>query len=109
MIKAFRIVGNRTWQKGVLAIIATSPEPFVKMSIGYDNAFGGMDNSHENPKRHAAWAENPVGRGFHVNHAKDSIDGKPLPNTEELDRPVRNPKGKYRPMAFGPIGRGWQP
>lgn len=109
LTKTFRVVGNRFWRKGILGISATNPEPFVKMLISYDNAFGGMDNSHKDKKQHAALVQNPVGRGFHVNHAKEAIHGKPLPNTEELDHPIKNPKGKYRPMSFGPIGRGWKP
>ena len=37
------------------------------------------------------------------------MDGKPLPNTEESGNKITNPKGKYGPMAFGPMGRAWQP
>ena len=37
------------------------------------------------------------------------IDGKPLPNTEETGKKVTHPHGNYKPMAFGPIGRAWQP
>ena len=33
--------------------------------------------------------------------------GAPVSNTEEISDPVRDPGGRYRPMAFGPIGRGW--
>jgi hypothetical protein len=35
--------------------------------------------------------------------------GQPLPNTEEPHDPVTSPNGKYRPMAFGPVGRAWEP
>ena len=34
--------------------------------------------------------------------------GKPLPNTEEDGKAVKEPNGNYRPMAFGPIGRAWK-
>src|SRR5207249_824598 len=27
----------------------------------------------------------------------------------EPDKRVKKPRGQYRPMAFGPIGRAWQP
>jgi hypothetical protein len=33
----------------------------------------------------------------------------PLPNTEQSNEQVTAPNGRYRPMAFGPVGRGWQP
>jgi hypothetical protein len=52
---------------------------------------------------------NPIGVGFHSNLKEEFINGKPLPNTEELKDPVTEPKGKYRPMSLGPIGRGWEP
>lgn len=109
MMKTFSVVGNRTWHRSILGVTASHPEPFVKMPISYDNAFGGVDKSFEDESKHAACIENPAGRGFHVNLASEAIEGKPLPNTEELGKPVKNPKGSYHPKAFGPIGRGWQP
>ena len=30
---------------------------------------------------------NPVGRGFHKHLKSEWVDGTPLPNTEELNRP----------------------
>ncbi len=107
--KSFKVVGNRNWKKGIITNSASRPEPFNVMPISYDNAFGGMDNTHENPKKHRAHATNPVGVGFHSNLALKFFERKPLPSTEELKRVVTSPTGKYRPMAFGPVGRGWQP
>ena len=37
------------------------------MPISYDNAFGGIDDTHENPSKHKACSSNPVGVGFHSN------------------------------------------
>lgn len=107
--KSFTVVGNRTWKKGMLGVSATSPEPFSVMPISYGNAFGGTDTSHENPKKHKFVLANPVGRGFHAETSAKLIDGKPLPNTEEDGRSVKSPDGDYRPMAFGPVGRSWDP
>lgn len=108
MTKTFSVVGHRTWAKGLLRVGATRPEPFVIMPFSYDNAFGGTDNFHPNPAKHRTYPENHVGKGFHDQTAADLIDGKPLPNTEEDAEPVASPRGKYRPMAFGPLGRAWQ-
>ncbi len=107
--KSFKVVGNRHWKKGIITNSASWPKPFTVMPISYDNAFGGMDNTHKDPKKHRACVTNPVGVGFHSNLALKFFERKPLPNTEELKRTVTSPTGKYRPMAFGPIGRGWQP
>jgi hypothetical protein len=105
LTKSFEVVGDRFWKKDFMGVAATPPAPFTTMPIGYHRAFGGSDNTHRDPKHHAACTTNPVGRGFHVN--PEAMDGKPLPNTEETGKPVSAPNGKYLPMAFGPVGRGW--
>jgi hypothetical protein len=109
MTKSFDVVGNRVWRKSLGAVYATSREPFAAMPISYDNAFGGIDNSHADPKYHDAFRENPVGVGFHANTAADAIEGKPLPNTQERGQNVSDHRGPYRPMALGALGRGWSP
>lgn len=106
--KTFAVVGNRRWDAGVTGIRATPAHPFVTQPFSYDVAFGGVDAYHENPDKHAAFMRNPVGRGFHKHLKCEWVDGAPLPNTEELNRPVDAPDGDYAPMSFGPIGRGWK-
>ena len=101
--KSFDVVGKRAWKHGLLGASATLPEPFIVMPISYNNAFGGVDPSHDDPARHQVYVPNHFGQGFHDRPTHPSIDGKPLPNTEEKGRPVTDPRGRYRPMAFGPI------
>jgi len=103
------VVGDRHWDAGAGGIGATPPQPFVVKPISYDVAFGGTDFNHEDSAKHAAYMANPVGRGFHRHLKSEWVDGKPMPNTEELNRPVTRPDEAYLPMAFGPIGRGWEP
>lgn len=107
--KSFTVVGNRSWQREWTGVSPTRPEPFTAMPISYGNAFGGTDITHENPEKHKFVLNNPVGRGFHHQLRANLIDGKPLPNTEEEGRTVKKPGGDYRPMAFGPVGRNWDP
>jgi hypothetical protein len=107
--KAFMIVGDRYWLKSLNSIRATAPRPFLIMPITYERAFGGVDASSRNPAEHETFRPNPAGRGFYRRPSADALDGKPLPNTEELDNPFKRPDGSYRPMAFGPIGRNWLP
>lgn len=107
--KSFAVIGERVWQSGGGRVSATRPQPFARMPISYDRAFGGVDNTHENPARHSAFMRNPVGRGFHGHLKGKWLNGAPLPNTEEFNRPVIDPHGSYLPMAFGPIGRNWEP
>jgi hypothetical protein len=103
--KSFDVVGNRVWQAGLLYLRASRPEPFRVMPISYNNAFGGVDRSSDDPAKHRWYLTNHAGVGYHENTGARSIDGKPLPNTEETGHGVTNPQGKYRPMALGSIGR----
>ena len=107
--KSFAVVGHRHWRAGPASISPSDPEPFAVLPFSYDTAFGGMDNKHEDSSKHAAFMRNPVGKGFHKHLRSDWVDGAPLPNTEELNRPVTEPNGNFAPMSFGPIGRGWEP
>jgi hypothetical protein len=107
--KSFDVVGNRSWVGALLGVVATSPEPFESMPISYDRAFGGIDAAHPDPAKHRYYETNHAGVGFHQQTEREFIDGTPLPNTEESGRPVTDPRGSYRPMAFGSIGRAWQP
>lgn len=107
--KVFNVVGDRTWQSRGMTVIAGPPKPFTVMPISYDRAFGGVDEMHPDPKNHGAYMPNPVGRGFHKQTAAEFVDAKPLPNTEESNSQVTSPTGRFRPMSFGPVGRGWEP
>ncbi len=109
MQKMFSVVGNRFWRKWLFFIWRTSPVPFVKMPISYDNAFGGIDKSHPDEKKHRYYPTNHAGKGFHWRLNKKAINRKPLPNTERLGSSVRWPRSSHRPMALGPVARGWQP
>jgi hypothetical protein len=106
--KSFAVVGDRMWEAAGPGIGTSSPMPFTTMPITYDRAFGGTDNVHVDPRKHAAYMANPSGRGFHSQLVKEWVDGTPLPNTEELNKPVTWVDGDYKPMSFGPIGRHWQ-
>jgi len=107
--KSFDVVGDRIWQASALSVGASNPKPFVKMPISYDRAFGGVDRAKGDPATFRWYPTNHAGVGWHEYLDTKFLDGKPLPNTEETGHPVRKPNGTYRPMAFGPVGRAWQP
>jgi hypothetical protein len=107
--KTLMVVGDRQWEAGATGISPGYPLVFDYMPITYDRAFGGLDNFLADPDKHKAYMLNPVGKGFH--HYLDSmlVDGTPMPNTEAANRPVRIPNHDYLPMAFGTVGRNWEP
>ena len=109
VVKSFNVVGDRVWHASWLRIKASRPEAFTTMPITYDRAFGGTDTFNPDASKHTAYMQNPIGRGYHKDLSVAYVDEMPLPNTEELDNPVIRPDKPYRPMSFGPVGRGWHP
>jgi len=107
--KRIAVVGPRQWDCGLATLRATPAAAFTRQPISYDVAYGGADLVHEDPSQHAAYMANPVGVGFHRHLRKSWMDGKPLPSTEELGRSISDPDSDYQPMAYGPVGRGWEP
>jgi hypothetical protein len=106
--KRFRVVGDRVWRSGILSAEPSWPEPFTRMPISYDCAFGGVDRDAGDPERIETFRKNPVGVGYHPLTKGFSLNGKPLPNTEASGSPVKNPKGSYQPMSLGPLGRNFE-
>lgn len=105
--KQFDVVGPREWRVIGPAITATRPYPFARQAFSYATAFGGPDRTEPEDTAPPVYASNPVGLGFAGVRSQSRLTGQPLPNTEEVGQPVTSPYGSYRPMALGPIGRGW--
>jgi hypothetical protein len=105
--KSFAVWGNRVWRAAAVGYAPSDPKPFVRLPIAYDNAFGGTDERMRDPAQHRSYLPNPVGRGWHHHIHRELVINAPLSNTEEIRDPVSDPGGRYKPMAFGPIGRGW--
>jgi len=105
--KSFDVVGHRVWKAGISGITASEPKPFTQLPISYDVAFGGTDRNSEDENEHDVYLPNPAGRGWHKHLKNAWVDGKPLPNTEEVGSPVGFPRDKYKPMSLGPLARGW--
>ncbi|MCU7927602.1 MAG: DUF2169 domain-containing protein [Candidatus Thiodiazotropha sp. (ex Dulcina madagascariensis)] len=109
VFKSFAVTGDRFWEAGNIAISPGYAGQFEVMPISYDLAFGGVDNFHQDEKKHSAFMQNPVGKGFHRQLGRSLVNGTPMPNTEELKRAVTMPNGNCLPMSFGPVARGWEP
>lgn len=105
--KSFKVVGHREFKSGLFSQTLGEPRPFTVLPITYDHAYGGVDRPNDDATNHQWYRLNHAGVGFHPNTSAE-LDGKPLPNTEQLGDPVTRTQGSYNPMAFGPIGRAWQ-
>ena len=105
--KTLRVIGDRLWQNSLLGIKMSKPQPFVKMPLIYERAFGGTDQLSENPKHHGWEPSNPVGVGFATR--AEHLIGKPAPNIEDPKSLIRHWKNRLRPAGFGPIAGHWSP
>jgi hypothetical protein len=106
--KVVRVVGDRLWVRAMGAISATRPQPFERVPLTYERAFGGWDRSLPDPKKHAFEPKNPVGTGFRM-HGGSFEEGVRLPNLEELDDPLHHYGQAIKPAGFGFLSPNWQP
>jgi hypothetical protein len=100
--KVLRVFGDREWN----AFGASSPQPFIKIPLVYERAFGGVDRQSQHPERDWDW-RNPVGTGFAISGSNSS--GSRLPNIEYRDKLISSWNDRPSPAGFGPIASHWQP
>ncbi|WOS65932.1 DUF2169 family type VI secretion system accessory protein [Sinorhizobium fredii] len=105
--KAFDVVGHREWRARGPLFVSTAPLPFLRQPFSYDTAWGGTDRLDPDDKLPASYQLNPVGMGWARAKNQHLIPGLKLPNTQAVGEEIRSPFGDYRPMSFGPYGRGW--
>ncbi|MGX9146903.1 DUF2169 family type VI secretion system accessory protein [Mesorhizobium sp. 128a] len=105
--KLFEVVGTREWRAIGPMFTATAPQPFLRLPISYDVAWGGTDRLDPEDKAPASYRYNPVGTGWSRARNQRLIPGLRLPNTQAVGEDIRSPFSDYRPMSFGPMGRGW--
>jgi hypothetical protein len=106
--KTVRVIGDRYWVKTFGMVSMSSPEPFEKLPLIYERAFGGWDRSHPDPKKQAFEPRNPVGTGFRSKHGKPGEVVR-LPNLEDPRNPLRDYHDTPPPACFGFTSPDWQP
>jgi hypothetical protein len=102
MRKTLTVVGDRFWRRGPIGLSPSSPQPFERLPVTYERAFGGTIGDD-------IYRENPAGVGFMGARAVDPTVETEVPNFEYPSARVTSPSDKMPPAGFGVIGRGWQP
>lgn len=105
--KRLRVTGDRNWEGGVLGLRSSSPEPFVRMPLVYERAYGGWDRSARDVKQHRLDERNPVGTGFAVR--AENCKGMSLPNIEYPDQLIVDWKSRPTPAGFNVVDCAWSP
>lgn len=100
--KVLRVFGDRTWG----SFGASAPQPFEKMPLTYERAYGGADANSSHPD--TDWdPRNPVGTGFAVSGR--NATGLSLPNVEDPKKLIGSWADRPPPAGFGAIACHWQP
>lgn len=107
--KVVRVFGDRIWKWGLLGHRMTEPEPFQKMPLKWELAFGGTDSHPKKPDRADHDPRNPVGRGLAFKHSQLPTHDMPLPNLEDPEHLIRRPGDKPPPACFAPVAAHWEP
>lgn len=105
--KTIRVYGERHWQfANRLKMIPSisSPMPFVRMDLTYENAFGGINSAGA-----AFCRENIYGKGIIGKKKTKSLNGKLLPNLEDPYNLIKSWKSRPKPVSFGFYPQGGMP
>jgi hypothetical protein len=97
--RRIRVFGDRTWVRAEGTLVPGEPKRFTSIALSPDRTFGG---SAESPAGSAPWAENPLGRGYHLD--EKSAEGASLPNLEDPAQLLV--RWSDRPL---PVGVGYYP
>jgi hypothetical protein len=107
LAKTIGIVGDRYWEKGLLGLKMSEIEPFEKMPLTWERAFGGADNRSPDPKKQDYEPRNPIGAGFFCDAAH--CGGQRLPNLQDPNNIIVSWGDRPMPAGFGPVPRDWSP
>jgi hypothetical protein len=108
MRRTIKVTGDRTWVKSLGSISMTSPEPFERLPLVYERAFGGWDRSLPDPQRHACEPRNPVGTGFRLKSGNFE-EGIRVPNLEDPQHCISKYGDAPPPAGFAFTSPDWQP
>lgn len=103
--KTLRIFGNRFWRQGEI----TPPEPFQRMPVVYEYAFGGKHQAGDEGARMFTAERNPLGRGLCGQRTPEEMENVALPNIEDPSCLVSEVGDQAVPAGFGFISSAWMP
>lgn len=106
---SLRVTGDRVWRKGWLGKRISEAQPFERLPLTYERAFGGVDGPADDPTRQIADERNPLGRGFRSGPTSPFIEGLPLPNIEAFDDTVTAWGQPVAVAGMGFLAAAWQP
>jgi hypothetical protein len=105
LVKTARVFGDRQWTTRMGFACMSDPEPFERVPVLYERAFGGIDTTSQG----AGESRNPVGTGFRSSHSAMPVDGVRLPNIEDPSKLIGSVDDKPAPVGFSFVSKAWTP
>jgi hypothetical protein len=105
VFRALRVHGLRVWYRGATGLALTPPQPFARVPLRWELAFGGSDRT--DPERPLEDPRNPLGRS--VARDVSALVDTPGPQIEDPDAPFSAALPNPAPVGVAPIGRHWLP
>ncbi len=102
------VFGRRRWL-GKSSPVASEPEKFDRLALRWEHAFGGGDETPEDPEKRAWQRDNPVGVGLIAEQSRRDLEREELPRIEDPSSLVTSPWSRPSPVGFGFIARHWAP
>ncbi len=102
--KTVRVTGDREWTRLLGIPYKTPIEPFVKIPLTYERAWGGTAIHNEKPTKRKSDKVNPAGTGIVMRNSDKQREGMAVPNVIEPGFPKR----KSTPAGFGAIRTHWK-
>jgi hypothetical protein len=107
--KVVQVFGDRHWKGGLVSPSPSRPEPFLRMPLVYERAYGGVHAVDAERGKVLAEERNPVGRGFRGKRSASEMAGRPLPNLEDPLRLIQSISDAPAPAGLGFVAPSWQP
>lgn len=108
LVRRARVFGDRRWTRGRSGLAIGPTEPFERMPLVHERAYGGSAPAKDGEAA-LAFAANPIGRGFVPPGAEEDAEGVALPNVEDPACLVATPGDRPTPAAFGFLAAHWSP
>lgn len=107
--KVVQVFGDRRWKGGLTSPSPSRPEPFLRMPLVYERAYGGTHVLDAERSKVLSEPRNPVGRGFRGKRSASEMAGMPLPNLEDPLKLIQSISDTPAPAALGFVAPSWQP
>ncbi|MDE1949517.1 MAG: DUF2169 domain-containing protein, partial [Burkholderiales bacterium] len=102
------VSGARRWRRSGLQWRVSDPEPFERVALRWEAAFGGFERAAPQQQAREYEPRNPVGRGF-VGRRESGFAERELPQIEDPQDRLEYPGQRCRPVGWGPIAPAWSP